>query len=114
MLKTRQELFTLAWNGLKDQGFQPSLMASGDDCAYRGKDGRKCALGHCMTDEAYKPSMEGLGAYSPIIMSACGISDADSYFADCLQICHDTASGPEHMERSLRDFARGQGLSVPE
>lgn len=45
---TRQEAFDKALFGIRRQGYQQSM--SGSVCAYRGKNGNKCAIGHCIDD----------------------------------------------------------------
>ncbi len=113
MAKTGQQLFNEAWKGLKAQGFQQSRGEAGS-CAYRGQNGLKCALGHCMSDEDYKPALEGFGAYSPRVMAACGYGPSECYNADALQACHDCSYRPAEMEKALRDFATERGFTIPE
>lgn len=51
-----QEIFDTAAIGVIRQG-KPSLSNMGN-CAYRGKDGTKCAAGFLLSDEVYDPSMD--------------------------------------------------------
>lgn len=47
---TNQEAFDKALFGIRAQGYLQSI-SENDKCAYRGEDGRKCAIGHCLPDE---------------------------------------------------------------
>lgn len=111
----RQEIFNQAWLGLKAQGFERSMMErppSGWQCAYRGADGRKCAIGHCIPDEAYDPKMEGHMAFDDIVRDTLG-GFTDSLFLYTLQGRHDTGITPAEMESGLRRFALERGLTIP-
>ena len=46
---TNQEIFDKALFGIRGQGYQRSVSDFG--CAYRGHNGLKCAVGHCIDDE---------------------------------------------------------------
>lgn len=56
---TNQEIFNIVWRGLESQGWQPSLLADTDMCAYRGTHQRKCAIGWLIPDDKYDPFIEG-------------------------------------------------------
>ena len=56
---TDQETFDFVVRALRKQG-GPSLMPDLKGCAYRGKDGRKCAVGQILPDEDYVEDLEGL------------------------------------------------------
>lgn len=102
-----------------------SLLTVGEEggCAYRGRDGTKCAVGCLIADEAYQPSLEGKFAGGVIMMdalSASGIptdkealkllvkwqryhdgqSGGPSYF-DWLEGENHEAVSPEEFHRSL-------------
>lgn len=54
---TRQSIFNRVVRGLAGQMWERSLDPSADEestCAYRGKHGHKCALGHLLTDAEVK------------------------------------------------------------
>ena len=53
---TRQDVFDYIVFALIQQG-KPSLRPGG--CAYRGKDGCRCAVGHLIADADYRPRFEG-------------------------------------------------------
>jgi len=109
--RTRQEIFDLAWNGLKAQGFRRSM--NGSTCAYRTHDGRKCAIGYLIEDGDYRHSFEGRDAYFGPVREAARIASADASFAADLQHCHDEAGGPESVEGNLRRFASTHDLTIP-
>lgn len=50
MTLSRQEIFNLALNGIRAQNYKQSLNEGGH-CAYRGHDGLKCGIGHCIDDD---------------------------------------------------------------
>lgn len=111
--RTRQEIFDLAWNGLKAQGFERSLNSS-HTCAYRGENGMRCAIGFCIDDANYDEELlEENSAQNPAVLDAARIDQADEAFADELQDMHDNAFTPEIMEERLRAFALRQNLKVP-
>ncbi len=110
MTRTRQEIFDLAWNGLKAQGFERARHKIGG-CAYRDEAGRRCAIGHCIPDDAYEDELEG-----PIgrdVLDAANISQADLEFCRNLQRRHDYADGPKDMADGLIQFARDNALTIP-
>lgn len=113
-----QMIFDRVWTGLKGQGFVRSI--EGDDCMYRGPDGLKCAVGHCIDDEHYNMNMETEPAENALVGDAVcatlGIERKD-YPAQAmmgLQHIHDECAEPSNMEQCLRDFANHEGLQVPE
>lgn len=111
--RTRQEIFDLAWVGLKAQGFFKSITRDGN-CAYRGTEGLRCAIGFCIEDENYDADLlEGLSAENPDVLAAARVDETDREFADDLQETHDSADTPEIMERRLRSFAERHNLTVP-
>lgn len=48
----------------------PEANGFGESCAYRGPNGRKCALGCLIEDRNYAPGMEGFGIHSNFIQEA--------------------------------------------
>lgn len=112
MTRTRQEIFDLAWNGLKAQGFRRAYGGIGVGCLYRGPDGMKCAIGHCIADERYDPEMDMCGQRS-LAFRAAGVASEDYDFAIELQTVHDCGRRPEAMEDNLRRFASRHSLTIP-
>lgn len=110
-----QEVFDKAYLGLKSQGFQQSINEHGK-CVYRSKGKHRCAIGHCIPDNLYKPDIEGTCATFMVSMLDYQtlFSDVDGYFLDDLQNIHDEYKDPEMMELKLKEFAKKHDLTVPE
>jgi hypothetical protein len=88
-MKTRQELFNAVALALIAQR-GPSFEV-GKGCMYRGPNGRKCAAGHLIPDEVYRPTMETIsfsGLDTPVY-DAMGVDDKDVLFVQRLQRAHD-------------------------
>lgn len=113
---TRQEMFDAAYIGLASQGFIRSMSNQG--CAYRGDEGRRCAIGWIMPDEAYSPDLEGLSPMNCEIEKALDLASGDICFADELQEAHDgdahEGDTPEAMKERLESFAIKYNLTVPQ
>lgn len=113
----KQEAFNKAYLGLKAQGFQksrpPGTPETHGGCAYRGEGGMKCALGHLITDQEYRLSLEGKYARIAIKLLGWRLSGAEIDFLARLQRCHDYASDAQELEARLRHFASEEGLTVP-
>lgn len=132
----KQELFNIAWRGLKSQGFQQSVLRNEDGtpkmytswtgeetaiCAYRDPQGRKCAVGWMIPDEKYSPDLENrLASYETVRVAAGLVAsndwDEEPQFARQLQHVHDSKSSntPEKMEARLRLFAATRDLDIPQ
>jgi len=54
---TGQQIFTTVYKHLLSQRAQSANLAG--DCVYRGRNGHKCAIGVLISDEDYRPSLEG-------------------------------------------------------
>lgn len=119
-MKTLQEIFDTAYLGLAKQGFRQSVPSrkgmESPDCLYRGKNDRKCAIGHCIPDELYEPCMDdpndtfGYQDFIEIGMFT-GIKCED--FRG-LQSAHDDGFTPQVMKKMLAEFAKDRGLSIPQ
>jgi len=120
--ETLQEVFDDAYRGLFAQGFEQSTTNSGD-CAYRGDKGLRCAIGYCIPDEEYDPSIEGF-APDVFVSERCESSVAKKVFGTLfagmatdqlvdLQRTHDFAKNPAHMADRLASFAAKHGLTIP-
>lgn len=107
--RTEQEIFDLAFNGLRAQGFRKSKGEKG--CLYRGPDGLKCAIGHCIADSDYRSRFEGGRDRA---FRAAGVSGQLFVFAFHLQIAHDASTSPSNMEHRLRELANNYELTIPE
>ena len=60
-------------------------------CAYRGKDGRRCAVGWLIPDELYDPKMEGMVIDYPCVEAA--VQGHSMPLLEELQSAHDNIRG---------------------
>lgn len=109
-----QEIFDTAAVGLLTQKSKSEVHS--DHCMYRGPEGKKCAIGFCISDEDYDPSMEEkpigriLDRYEgPSIKKLSGVNRA---FLTRLQRIHDSDSSPEEWKEKLISLAQGYNLST--
>lgn len=121
---TLQDVFNLGYIGVIRQGKQ-SAGADGY-CLYRGPDGIKCAIGHCIPDELYTPNLENIIPVSSTFWNICGgLFELDSIdFGRALrdfQWCHDgyeerghTQTFLEYFQEQCKVFAHKHGLTIPE
>lgn len=115
---TDRELFDFVVNHLVSQGC-PSKQAFGKNCAYRGPQGRKCAVGCLINDDNYRPSLEGKVALHRHVVEALTNSVGSFDFALCsaLQTAHDQHNSEPMSEwrarlvESLGAIAREFGFS---
>jgi hypothetical protein len=116
-MKTLQEIFDTAYLGLAKQGFERSMGHTRQNfvtCAYRGDDGRKCAIGHCIPDDKYEPDFEGENPNNLRVKEAIGDVGASISLLCDLQLCHDRGLEPDLMERLLSQYAAKHGLTIPQ
>lgn len=57
-IKTAQQAFDYVVTRLADQR-GPAMRQDTSSCVYLSDDGRKCAVGHVIRDEDYRPALEG-------------------------------------------------------
>jgi hypothetical protein len=119
---TLQEVFNTIYIGMvKQQAYAWDTRSPGV-CHYRLNlgDGRllKCAVGMLIPDDRYQPVIEQKIAGHAITI--CGLHELDQHMAtlarlQCMHDEHAKAARPfsEYLN-ALRDFARTQGLTVPE
>lgn len=117
---TAQELFNQAYLGVLAQD-GPSRLPSSSMCAYRGPEGRKCALGLIITDEEYSPAMEGWGAYRlddrgllperlrPHLPLLARMQDAHDSYSD-----HTDDQFRQDFQQEMKEIADDFQLEVPE
>jgi hypothetical protein len=77
---SNQDAFTKAFNGVVNQGgaaVDDSEYGGPPKCAYRGFDGKKCGIGHLISDEDYHEVIEGNG-----IADLLGDGDDPFYLGD--------------------------------
>lgn len=84
----KQETFDLVAKHLLQQNAQ-SMHPQTHICAYRGCDGRKCAIGVLIPDELYTEDLEGLAASHPRIANLLRDLDHDVALCADLQRVHD-------------------------
>lgn len=120
----KQKLFDRAVRGLAGQRWVQSTRTGSNSCMYRGPRSMKCAAGHLIDDDKYRPEWEGrgvapIGALFGEILDAIGQSnDVEPTFAvyslvDAMQREHDSANRPEQMRREFIAIADRFGLTWP-
>lgn len=112
---SKQNLFNMMWRGLKGQGWEQSNESHGG-CMYRGRDGNKCAIGHCISDSVANTwDDSGQSSISDILWDE-GVSASRIQFLHSAQRAHDKALSrtPASMELAFRQFAEDHNLSIPE
>lgn len=117
MTMTRQQMFNTAYHGLAAQGFTQSMRPDGEGCAYRGQDGKRCALGYLIPDNVYNPEWDGPDGTSAYFLAEYDTTNvicrANQQFLVQLQTVHDCAPSPDVMKERLADFAKEHGLTIP-
>lgn len=113
---SKQEVFDRALFGIRAQG-GPSRNADGGSCKYRTSSGRKCAIGHNISDEAYDSGLEGRIAENVLITEALRKSGVieETLFLTELQLAHDQApysdplffQGDQHRGRGFESRMAG-------
>lgn len=79
---------------------------SNDDCAYRGRNNTKCAIGCLISDEEYNTSMEGR-----LVSALKDINERQDTFLQFLQNIHDHKPVKLWYEE-LTDFAKINNLEM--
>ena len=123
---TNQEIFDKVYRHLLTQNAKSMRfgLRNGKQCAYRGDDGLKCAIGCLIPDDKYDPIIEGaapcfiagfkdasINALAEILISV-GIETRDFIFVRRLQYIHDSVS-PERWRDALAAYADEKGLAIP-
>lgn len=111
---TLQEFFDQAVGGVIRQGRRS--VAENGKCLYRGPNGLKCAVGHCISDDEYDPLWDqdnGMGVWY-ISREVRYWSDDQVQLAGLLQEAHDDLSdGPyfvKHFHAECKGLAQQFGL----
>jgi len=110
---SKQNLFNMMWNGLKGQGWRRSMSDEGGGCLYRGDDGSKCAVGHCISDQVANTWDDARYSSVAKILAGEDIPVSKINFLSRAQLAHDEAEEGD-MEANFRKFARQYHLSIPE
>ena len=105
---------------LLDQG-RPSLgtprLDGVTNCAYRGRDGTKCAVGVLIPDEVYVPTMESLRAHA-VVAGFCELEHLGPHWEllNELQGVHDSEASwgwdPARVRAGLRRVAEAHELDA--
>ena len=116
MAMDKQATFDKVVAALIQQNERSAIRVDTDDehsheqCQYRGPNGLKCAIGHLIPDELYKPGMESKGIsalytdYPEVFSHLLALSEQDRDFLIRLQIVHDEYA-PEMWPKAFRDVA---------
>lgn len=89
-----QDVFDFVAFKLIQQG-KPSVTADGAKCLYRDGNGGKCAAGHLIPDEEYRPVIEGMGiafCAERVPALAALVRHGLDLLLDLLQQAHDDAA----------------------
>lgn len=110
-----QAVFNKAVRGLLKQGKKSLSRADPTTCAYRGRDGMRCAIGMLIKDKHYTDAMEGGTVHDEAVCDALkksGVSVDGESFDLCadLQTVHDNRAVKE-WRRDFGAVARRFGLS---
>lgn len=114
---TNQEIFNKALFGIREQNYEQS--GKDDSCAYRGKNGTKCAVGHCIDDATaerwdgfFDSSIRSIFHHSPEEYSKVFDNEQLPLLA-ALQAVHDTtldllsfAFGQAEFEQEMKNIAQ--------
>lgn len=118
MTASKQQIFDQACAGVLRQGCASMVMDA--FCAYRGYNGTKCAIGHCIPDDLYQPGMENKAPEQLLrdYPELTKILGKDIHFLYALQRCHDQASNLSDdsfrtvFKRKARDLAAEYSLNT--
>lgn len=114
-MRDYQEDFNTVAKHLFTQGSRS--VGSWDSCQYRGKKGRKCAIGVLLSDDDYDPMFDNLGDTSVAHLSRhykqfYQFSCNDGFYSQ-LQKAHDKTEnwvGTESMKKALTEIAKAYNL----
>ncbi|USV40975.1 hypothetical protein [Xanthomonas phage BUDD] len=120
-MNTMQDIFTkvathLLTQNEKSMGEFPHIEGLG--CAYRGENGKMCAVGCLIKDEFYDPSFENETVESDSVISALEqslgreITLEEVSLLEELQGVHDK-SDPKYWIHGLTTWAQNYGLEMP-
>ena len=103
---TNQEMFDFVCRRLAAQK-ERSMAVGGDrKCLYRGPNGLRCAIGHCMTDDEYRASWDRRGTSSSMVKEHVSLlRDMDPIFLSGLQFAHDASDTSERLRKELTAIA---------
>lgn len=90
-MKTQQEVFDFVVKALVEQG-RPAWDPKQRMCMYRTPDGCKCAAGHLIPDESYKPSFERKSIDAVVLRGVVAAIGVEGHLLYRLQRAHDQAA----------------------
>lgn len=114
--RNNQDAFDIALNGIRKQNYKRSLKKE-DFCAYRGKNGLRCALGHMIPNKLYKSGMEGLTPACSLFRDfpelGVYLENVDVGLLTNLQCAHDSYLTYEKWdyEDRMKEIAKDWGLT---
>ena len=105
---TPQQIFDTIAEHLKHQNVRAYDVVAGA-CMYRDPDGRMCAVGCLISDEAYDSELEDKKAHHPAILAALSKSgiDTDKDVIEMLsqwQLIHDSSHSWDVMRTKAQDY----------
>ena len=117
MVMSKQQMLDKAVKGLASQGFVqsrgPGITENPGRCAYRGNEGRRCAIGWLIPDDKYYPELEKNGEGHKLPKSVLNFRPSSMSLVWRLQLAHDRAINPDQMKQNLKDLAKEFGLRIP-
>lgn len=104
------------YRGLRKQGWKQSLK-SNHDCAYRGRDGMKCAIGQIIPDSVAR-SADRLAVSTVFICVHDGIDGFEKFAEDLdfwkiCQMSHDANDVPSEMRQTFNRIFDEHGIKIP-
>ncbi|MBA4282132.1 hypothetical protein [Ralstonia sp.] len=115
---TKQQVFDNALFGVRGQDYRQSV--NGAACAYRGRDGLKCGIGHSIPDELYVDDLDDTKDKMNGIEPLCERSEfvwlrellgGDTQFLAEVQAAHDGMRSPDDFEDRMQQIAAYYGLT---
>jgi hypothetical protein len=104
---TKQELFDKMVRGLHAQGWEVSRVeGSTYYCAYRGAGGRKCAIGHLLSE------VEAIQYEGQTVSDLCPDHPHIEFLVTCQQ-AHDFSTHPDVMHEWFKRIAKKHSLTFP-
>lgn len=107
---TKQNMFNFVCRCLAIQ--QRRSADRNGDCLYRGPDGMKCAVGHCIPNGEYRPSFDGNGGAPAIsvIRKVPSITAEIHPMMHGLQRSHDSSENAKELRGKLVVVAECHGV----
>jgi hypothetical protein len=112
-MRTLQEMYDLAYKGMKSQNWAQALNEDGD-CAYLSHTGLKCAIGHTILNiDAHRPA--GWFKFTVKLVPPEILNTSASMLSLLqLQSVHDLGETPKECETRFKAYAKKYDLTVPE